>query len=342
MQDNIINIVQINKPQKFRKANSVISVYPDFTEIVKYNCEFDIREGERPKFVDIDSGELIEDSINRSRKFVKNSEGILIPNREDSLVSDLLCTVRHSIKRSLDLFYGYALSNDWDYFLTFTINNFYDRFNSELVKSLWTQFLHNFTRRKGFEDSKVLCVPEPHESGALHFHFLLGECNIDKYLVRAYNQQPFLIDINTKQPKLDEFGNKIPNKYYLEPLYSKYGEPIYNFMLDEKGTQKLWNNGFVTVVKLPKDYNRLRVVNYLIGYTTKETNVGYNQKAFFHTQNLNYKVKTCEMLTDSDIDNLVFECMDTNKDIQVFKQKEKFTVYRLYNKKAVEQIKLDV
>lgn len=80
-----------------------------------------------------------------------------------------------SMQRSKKMVYNYALSNEWDWFVTMTFNpkkvNRYDYASCE--KALKT-FLD--ATRRICPGMRYIFVPELHEDGAFHFHGLLSDC----------------------------------------------------------------------------------------------------------------------------------------------------------------------
>jgi len=166
------------------------------------------------------------------------------------------------------------------------------------LKRCWTAFVERLKDKLG-KKIKVIAVPERHESGQLHFHALIGNVDIDYYL----------------RPAVDPRREK---KTYNKPLLTKYGDRIYNL--------KLWKHGFSTVVKIRPTDNYLQVANYLIGYTTKSGNIGYNKKRYYRTHNLEYSDKELFLFDDDmkhGIINSIFAVEHKDNDLM--------TVYRVFD-----------
>lgn len=288
----------------FKSCNAVINEFSDFTDVIYYEKTFTIREGENAIYVDASTGEVVKKVIDRS-PLLKEENGVLVPNRDDLKISQILASGKKSCNRAKDNFYGYAFSNFWKYFLTFTIDSKYDKDDDKLVKNLYSKFVNKFTKR--FKGVKVLCKPERTEKNQLHFHCLVGNCDLTKFLVRAFNP------------------------HTLEPITSKCGHPVFN--LD------LWNFGFSQVAIIPKEDNQIQVVNYMTKYLTKDNNIGRFQKRFYHTRNLNFKNKSVTMLSKYQIDEIQNSLLCVK-----IKEKNGFLVLRCFKddktkeKNGVQQI----
>ena len=161
------------------------------------------------------------------------------------------------------------------------------------VKNLWSEFQRECKRRN--PNCKILAIPERHPtSGALHFHVLMSD--ISWTLTPA---------TNAKTGKL---------------ITTKFGDPVFN-VTD-------WKYGFSTVAVIPPDNNNLRVANYLVKYITKEGNIDYNAKRFYHTLNLAFKNKVIAFMTDEE-----FAGSEFKDGIEQVKDNDKMTVYFYRGKK---------
>lgn len=265
-----------------KKVNVTINKYNDCEEILYYKklvlC---------PDYTCKD--------VDRSRKF-ENNAGQLVAKRSDVSFNDLQKTLFASGKRAKENFYGYALCNDWRYFLTLTFDpKKINRDNEDVLKYAWKLFRQKLQYIE--KDVKILCVPERHPtSGKIHLHTLLGNIDLSDRLVNA---------ISVKTGK---------------QVYSRFGDTVYNITL--------WNYGFSTCIDLTeKGYDVKRVANYLIGYCTKENDIiGYNKKRYYHTKNLDYKEKKSTYLTKGELFDKVAQF-----GVEVVKDNEKFIVYRIDN-----------
>ncbi len=230
-------------------------------------------------------------SADRVRKMIKEGSYWIPVDGYD--IASLQESIKNSNKRSLDTMYGYVLSNDWEYFVTLTFSpDKVNRFDDNAVKELWSKFQRACKRSN--PNCKILAIPERHPtSGALHFHALMSD--IDLKLTPAINKEG-------------------------KPVYSAFGDIVFNV--------NAWDFGFSTATVLPKDSNRKRVANYLVKYITKDGNIGYNAKRYYHTRNLDFKNKVISVMTDEDISLLDFELgMEKKKD------NEKMSVYYYSPKK---------
>ncbi len=291
--------------QKKQKANIVIHEYPDKKEVLIFKDAFWQRDMSN-----------INTNIDRTRKFFYDDNGVLCPkNIDDSnSIFQLLLRLEDGRKRSLQNFYSYACANNWDYFLTVTVKSTskFNKYVDEDVKYVWKLFRQKMKYR--FEDIKILAVPEYHKKGGLHLHCLLGNCNIDKYLSIGINSKVYI-----KQK-----GQLIPNPHYLEPMFTKFGDQIYNL------SPKVYNYGHSEVVKI-RDNDNFRISNYMTKYMLKDkAQVKYCNKLFFRTQNLDHANTLCsfvieeekqKFLSDLNLLNMI-RYKETDKLISVWVKKE--------------------
>ena len=93
---------------------------------------------------------------------------------------------------------------------------------------------------------------------------------------------------------------------------------------------RLWHYGFSMVAQIDKDKTSQQVVaNYLIKYVGKETSIGYNQKKYYRTNNLDFKNKEVLNISKEQRQELINSLFAVN-----VKETEKIIVYRVYNDKA--------
>lgn len=249
----------------YEYRNTIVNKHKGFTEVLYYKKEFSVPTRKNDKNVD------------RSPKWeyvYKNGKEILTAKKDDVKIKDLLRGLEKSRKRSQDSFFGYAFNNTWDYFFTLTLDpKKVFRENEDAVKYAWKLFRQKMQYL--FPFIKILVVIEKHkESDGLHFHGLLGECNLDNVLVPAIYNNKFIPDTN------------LPNPLYLKPVLSKFGDPIWNF------NNLFYTYGYTTVVKLNDDSNNEKMVQYMQKYMTKEqAATKYHKRSYFRTQNLEYKDK---------------------------------------------------
>lgn len=290
-------------------CNTVVNTYMDYKEICIYKKGFTIRSNEEPLFVDTVSGEIVKRLIDRSPLLVPKEDGTFLV-KAGKTIKDILASGKHSHNRALKNFYGYALANSWEYFVTITISSKYDRFDDNSSKELYSRFAHNVSRR--FPGVKILCKPERHKlnkedaehtKGALHFHCLMADCNLMPYLTKYY-------------------------KGSLKQATSKCGHLLY--------TLDLVDFGFTTVSIIPKTDNQQQVANYLVKYMVKSDTKGQSddmgrfQKRFYHTRNLAFMDKEVSRLSDYQIKQLENELYSNMCAVKT-KTNCYLTVYRIYN-----------
>jgi len=234
--------------------NTSKNQFKDFAEIVFYKEPFEVTYGKMDK----------KTVAQRPRKFV-NDGGDLPTPIGDATYNDLFESIKRSNRRAKDNFYGYGLCNRWDYFCTFTvsINDFES--TDEATKYYWKLFKKKLQYR--FPDIKILAVPERHKKGNLHFHALLGNCNLDNLLA---------------------FG------------IVKYGKQIYNLPLWDKGFSTVVKIENPNVIE-----TQLKAVAYFVKYLAKEDRITYNQKKYYRTNNLDFKTKELSLSSLNSIEKSI-------------------------------------
>ena len=268
--------------RQFAMKNVIINVFPDSDkiEVLRY----------KKPFKHLIEAENLDD-VERKRMLALNEQGIYEPVTDDFTIQALQRSIRSASKRSKDNFYGYAQSNDWEYFITLTFSpEVVNRYDDLAVKSLYSDF-QRWCKRKA-PDCKMLMIPERHKDGAIHFHGLISDIRFN------------LI------PAIDPYTEK--------PLFSKTGAPLFSI--------KDWEYGLSTLAVIPPEDNYRRVVNYMEKYISKDGNIGYNQKRFFRTRNLLFKNKSIELYDDKEFNELILslgleEVKDTDR-MSVYRKKE--------------------
>lgn len=280
-----------------KTANTVINKFKDFTEIVFYKSNFHIPDS-------CDVGE----NVDRTRKWIKNEDGVLTPRDDGVLLEDLQKTISNSRKRALDNLYGYILCNDWQYFVTVTFKHGKDKkLSDSVVKYQWQKFRQQLQYR--FPDIKIILEPEDTPTGVkgMHFHGFMGNADLSEYLRPARNNKKF-------------YKGK-PNPQYGEFEYTKFGDPIFNFI------PSFVNVGYTTVVKIKDCSNKLKLVNYMTKYMHKESsNFEYNENSYLRTYNLDFKEKEVAKFTEEQKQNLINSLF-----AQQYKETDKMIVYRIFN-----------
>jgi len=189
--------------------------------------------------------------ITGRRRWSKDSQGRIIPVRDDASITDLQNLMRDGRKRTINNFFDYALNNKWEYFCTFTFADEQIRNSRDLLYSAWDNFRRGL--RKENKDFKSIAVYEPHKKGGLHLHSLIG--SVDLTLKPARN------------PHTGEF------------IYSGLsGVQIFNC--------ENWKKGHNTVSFLDPKYPNEQIVMYMSKYMTKSEFIDVNCKRYFHTNNL--------------------------------------------------------
>lgn len=281
----------IQNYNKTRYANTIINKFEDFTEICFYKKDFLVK-----------TNQLVSSDIDRSRKWIKNDNGVLIPKDDSATIEKLSKCIFNSRKRALDNLFGYVLCNKWDYFVTVTFKHGKNKkLSDEVVKYQWQKFRQQLQYK--YSDIKIILVPEDTPTGnhGMHFHGFIGNADIGEYLCPARNNDKSSLN-------------------YGDFLYTQYGDPIFNFM------KKLTNVGFTTVVKL-KDNNRLKLVNYMTKYLHKDSsNFDYNENSYLHTNNLNFKDKELANFSKEEKLSLINSLFAVP-----YKETDKMLVYRVFN-----------
>lgn len=276
-------------------ANTVINKNLDFTEVIFYKKEFIYSLGNNV-FVDTETGEIIKkNNVDRTRKLIQDGD-ILRPLADTVTIESIKKSIYNSYKRAKDNYYGYAYNNRWSYFLTLTFDpKKYDTSDASL-KYLWQKFRQKIQYLE--PKVKILCVPERHKSGVLHFHCLVGDINLDKYLVPAVNSRT---------------GKQIKSR--------RYNSLIYNI--------NIWTYGYSTVAKIDNnEASQGKVINYLIKYVGKDSSIGYNQRKYYRTNNLDFRNKEVVFLTENEKQDLINSLLAVH-----MKETDRFIVYRIYKDK---------
>ncbi len=277
-------------------ANTIVSKYPNFTEIVFYN-----------KYFDVPINVIISDKIDRTRKWYYDENGVLQKKRPDSKLGDLFLTIKDSRKRTLDGLYNYVLSNPgWKYWVTLTFKHGETiKLDDSICMSQWKVFRQKLQRIS--KEVRILGTRERHhtEVGGLHLHMLIGNIDLDDKLLYAYNRDP-------------------KSKHYGEYYKTKFGDQVYNFV------SSFYPYGYNTVVKLRDDSNNLQIANYMSKYMTKDMcELDYGTRAIYRTHNLKSKEKQICYFTKELLMRELAQYDLTTK-IEQIKSTNGMTVYRIY------------
>ena len=218
-------------------VNTKINKFDDFYEILLYRETFDICFGTQSKK---------ELSPRDENTFYKNEKSYF-----------------DSTHRTKDKFYSFGLCNTWNYFCTFTVSVKEFESTDEATKYYWQVFRQKLQRK--FPSIKILAVPEYHKKGNLHFHALLGSCDLSQLLTAAIKRK---------------------------------GKQIYNLSLWNKGFST------VVKIDTFDTETQQKTVSYLIKYLTKAGYIGYNKKKYYHTVNLNQKNVDYRYINPSSFNNV--------------------------------------
>ena len=173
---------------------------------------------------------------------------------------------------------GYALSNNFHWFVTLTFNpQKVDSSDYETAKATLLKWCRRIRDRYGQFD--YLMIPELHKSGAVHFHGLLG--NIPACFVEAAN------------PKTGE------------PII-RHNRQVYN-LTD-------WEYGFSDCEEIESPE---RAASYITKYVTTALLTDkkmYNKKRYFNSQGLAKPVVAFDMSDNTDLDSFTpnFGIIETN------------------------------
>lgn len=247
--------------------NAKIIKYPtNYVDVIKYNER-------RYRFL----GSV---DCDRTRNW-KIVDGFLIKNHVSSNFVNLRYNLMRSCQRAKDTIFNLALSNSWRYFVTLTFSSdVVDRSDCQAVKYLWKKYRQSLQLQ--FPDIRILTIPEFHKDGkCLHFHILLGNCDLSSLLSPAVHNGEF--------------------------VYTNRGQQVFN--LDN------YSYGFSTVIETDGSYKSISY--YLTKYVSK--NMGampYNARKYYSTRNLERREVKYESIYSSTQDFLIKFCND-NYDCQL-------------------------
>ncbi len=202
-----------------------------------------------------------------------------LPSAEE-LEKRKLRSMEVSANRTVQTIYGYAQSNQWDWFVTLTFRRdlkFYATDYDGAVKKL-TGWLHD--QRKKCPDLKYLFVPERHIDGAWHFHGLLANADALTFT--------------------DSGRVAIGDKAYIRTEENKDHETIYN--MDN------WRYGFSTATKIGSSS---KASSYICKYITKDViRHSERRRRFYPSNNLDKPVVTEHLFQGDDLDDLLESMSD--------------------------------
>ncbi len=275
------------------KGNVVINTYDNGNEreIVYYKKTF------------FKNTDLIADKTpDRRRKYKIDEDGYKVPISDDISILDFNRVKRKSKNRALDQSIGFCRNNLWNYFITLTFSNSkIDRLDDDAVKYAWQKFRQRLQYR--YPDIEIFLVNERHSKGGIHFHGFMGKCDLTNYLRIAINKNRFkykFVD-NEKVLCRDKQGNLIPNKYYLQPLKSFFGDQVYNLV------PEIYDDGYLTIVKIKPGTAKAQITNYLTKYIAKDYILSKSEsKLYYRTHNLTPKIKQSAFWTKEEFESILY------------------------------------
>lgn len=207
-------------------------------------------------------------------------------NRSSEKPSDDAIT--ESLRRTRTTIFDYALSNDFEYFVTFTFNpKKIDRYSIDETFNTMKYWLNR--QKKHSPNFAYVIVPEFHKDGAIHFHALIRDYNAELKPTnvfqngkRVYNLTGFTAGFTNAQ-KLDDDQTKAAA--YL----TKY---ITKDMINRFNKRRYWASK--NLQKPVKHYEPLEVLNlsqYLI-----DDNIAYHSE--------DYNISVYQFKRDSTVDSV--------------------------------------
>lgn len=182
-----------------------------------------------------------------------------------------------SLNRTKQTIYSLAYNNKWDWFVTLTLDpDKIDRFDyTEVIKKV-TKWLNNFKSRKA-PDLKYILIPEPHKSGAYHFHGLFANVPVELF------QDSGRVFVNKKAYKRTKNNSNFPWIYNLPS----------------------WSMGWSTATKV---VSNAKCVSYMTKYVTKELcQIALNKRRYLSSTNLDRVVKEYLNLPINQIDEFIID-----------------------------------
>lgn len=109
--------------------------------------------------------------------------------------------LRRSLRRTKNMIYDYAMSNDWSWFFTLTFNpEKVDSFDYTETSRKLAKWLNNL--RRTCPDLKYLVVPELHKSGRWHYHGIFANCEKLKFIDSGHKDNKGRVIYNVGNYKL--------------------------------------------------------------------------------------------------------------------------------------------
>ena len=189
-----------------------------------------IREGPR-----IDIKDKKKDSRDKSKPYLEQ----LDPEKLFSSFEKIKRSISVSQNRAKNKVYEYARANTWEYFVTLTFDpKKVDSFDYDLVTRKLSQWLKDFKRRKA-PNLRYIGVPELHESGRYHFHFLMSEIGNMGLVDSSKRDNKGRVIYNLGAYRLGwTTATEITDSAKASNYLSKY--ICKSLMIEQKGKKKYW------------------------------------------------------------------------------------------------------
>ena len=311
----------------YRDANVVVNDFGnERKEIILYRSPFRVMD----KSVNI--------TVDTSKRFAEIAD-FLVPRKPGADLDKYIEMMETDRKRATDIYYGFAMCNRWTHFFTFTVSPrlVENRYDTDNAQACW-----KYTRKamQRFDpDVRILCVPERHENGALHFHALVGFSR--KLYFKEYENVPY--DESSckvvkdrvvargfcsfdKDGRLTSLLPKCRSKFFLAPYY-EYGVRKVTKLGDPLWVTSWYPYGINSCAILQQDKDNMAAINYLVNYTNKSDTVGYGHKRYYRTRNLLYKDKAVLCVDSSSLYNDYL----SRYGMTVYKDNDRMIVYRNFN-----------
>lgn len=185
-----------------------------------------------------------------SNEYDKKTKSSSTPSNIDSdeSISIYETDLERSIRRTRKRFKEYAITNDFELFITFTFA--LNRHDEAVNRKRFATWLRNQRIRNG--RFKYLAVPEYHKDGAVHFHALVGGYN---------GKLTASINPHSDRPIKDNRGNQV-------------------YTLTE------YTLGYTKVEVIDSSEGKTKSAYYLQKYITKEANSTDGRQRYWASKNL--------------------------------------------------------
>lgn len=185
-----------------------VKEYPMFIQVHVYRNGLPVSHEPKKKLEPVDKVRKLASLTPAVRKIVEREEEVYNHNIEAI-----------SINRTRQTVEDICLCNEFEWFVTFTFDpKRYNNAKLSCAKSYMTTWLHNAKARHS-PNLQYLVIPEPHKSGAWHFHALLshfeGHMTPTKHSSNGrpvYNVKNWMFGFSTAV-KIDDNGQEAVSRY---------------------------------------------------------------------------------------------------------------------------------